>query len=873
MAHRRVKEIDYDDDEYEYYSGEEEYGYEGEENVAPEAAEDELSAEDKEQLRIGTESVREALGDDFASVTDAAIQEALWHYYYDVAKSVTYLKNQSAPQQAQPKKQKQVSKFDQAATSAAQKPVEIKAPPHTALSSELDYFARDEPRTANFSPRYTSEHALTGLGTVPTSPLPTSHTNPANFFKGIPWFNVPEERVGCIVAEQFRPPLRMLGGTGKPSKLAALAAARKKKEADQKAAAEGGQTEKPAGVASLMDRLGTRSTQSASQENTKPGDAPKQQETRSFPIRKRKSPSPPPPIEDRRPAAPEPTTPQTPEPATNPIEHVRAGPSVFASTMCGGSSRRRPSHQDAIVLTQNILPAIYGQDANLANPNAFSGPSPDDIVMQAQAKASGAKKQANQQKDSKSVTNGVSSLSLEEPQQTSLKYAQRVSPSQDKCLQDSRVKSKNLDVIAEYEKAGRKNAASFVVIGHVDHGKSTLMGRLLYDLKVVDQRSIDKFRRDATSIGKASFALAWVMDSTSEERERGVTVDIATNNFETEKTKFTILDAPGHKDFIPNMIAGASQADFAVLVIDAGTNSFEAGLKGQTREHAQLVRSMGVQRIIVAINKMDSINWAQERFEEIQQQISAFLTTTGFQQKNIAFIPVSGLTGENVVNSAPEAASWYTKSPSHQTLVQALEAHEPTKAALTSPLRLPISDIFRGGVQNPLSISGRIEAGSLQVGDSLMAMPAGEKASIKGIEVDAEAADWAVAGQIVTLHLTEIDPVHLRIADLLCDARKPVPNIKSFTTKILAFEHVLPMTVDVHRGRMHVPGRISEMICVLDKSSGAVTKKKPRVVQPGSVARVRVDLDTAVPLEVPGRIVLRSGGNTVAAGLLEEVHT
>ncbi|KEQ99416.1 hypothetical protein AUEXF2481DRAFT_76042 [Aureobasidium subglaciale EXF-2481] len=819
MAHRRVKEIDYDDDEYEYYSGEEEYGYEGEENVAPEAAEDELSAEDKEQLRIGTESVREALGDDFASVTDAAIQEALWHYYYDVAKSVTYLKNQSAPQQAQqaqPKKQKQVSKFDQAATSAAQKPVEIK---------------------------------------VPTSPLPTSHTNPANFFKGIPWFNVPEERVGCIVAEQFRPPLRMLGGTGKPSKLAALAAARKKKEADQKAAAEAGQTEKPAGVASLMDRLGTRSTQSASQENTKPGDAPKQQETRSFPIRKRKSPSPPPPIEDRRPAAPEPTTPQTPEPATNPIEHVRAGPSVFASTMCGGSSRRRPSHQDAIVLTQNILPAIYGQDANLANPNAFSGPSPDDIVMQAQAKASGAKKQANQQKDSKSVTNGVSSLSLEEPQQTSLK-----------------VKSKNLDVIAEYEKAGRKNAASFVVIGHVDHGKSTLMGRLLYDLKVVDQRSIDKFRRDATSIGKASFALAWVMDSTSEERERGVTVDIATNNFETEKTKFTILDAPGHKDFIPNMIAGASQADFAVLVIDAGTNSFEAGLKGQTREHAQLVRSMGVQRIIVAINKMDSMNWAQERFEEIQQQISAFLTTTGFQQKNIAFIPVSGLTGENVVNSAPEAASWYTKSPSHQTLVQALEAHEPTKAALTSPLRLPISDIFRGGVQNPLSISGRIEAGSLQVGDSLMAMPAGEKASIKGIEVDAEAADWAVAGQIVTLHLTEIDPVHLRIADLLCDARKPVPNIKSFTTKILAFEHVLPMTVDVHRGRMHVPGRISEMICVLDKSSGAVTKKKPRVVQPGSVARVRVDLDTAVPLEVPGRIVLRSGGNTVAAGLLEEVH-
>nr|QDE10458.1 elongation factor 1-alpha [Aureobasidium sp.] len=606
MAHRRVKEIDYDEDEYDdYYSGEEESGYA---NAEAADDQDELSPEDKEQMRLGTISVRDALGDDFASVTDAAIQEALWHYYYDVAKSVTYLKNQKTPQQAQPKKQKQVSKFDQAATSAAQKPVVTK------------------------------------------------------------------------------------------------------------------------------------------------------------------------------------------------------------------------------------------------------GPSPDDVVMQAQAKASGAKKQPSQQKDSKSVTNGVSNLTLEEPQTS------------------QKVKSKNLDVLAEHAKAARKNAASFVVIGHVDHGKSTLMGRLLYDLKVVDQRSLDKFRKEATSIGKSSFALAWVMDSTSEERERGVTVDIATNNFETEKTKFTILDAPGHRDFIPNMIAGASQADFAVLVIDAGTNSFEAGLKGQTREHAQLVRSMGVQRIIVAINKMDSINWAQDRFEEIQQQISAFLTTTGFQQKNIAFIPCSGLTGENVVNPAPEAASWYSKSPDHQTLVQALEAHEPTKAALSSPLRLPISDIFRGSVTNPLSISGRIEAGTLQVGDSLVAMPSGEKASIKGIEVDNEPADWAVAGQIVTLHLTEIDPVHLRIADLLCNAKKPVANIKAFTAKILAFEHVLPMTVDVHRGRMHVPGRISQMVCVLDKSSGSITKKKPRVVQPGSVARVRVELDTAVPLEVPGRIVLRSGGNTVAAGLLEEVH-
>jgi len=430
------------------------------------------------------------------------------------------------------------------------------------------------------------------------------------------------------------------------------------------------------------------------------------------------------------------------------------------------------------------------------------------------------------------------------------------------------VKSKNLNVVDEYGKSDRKREASFVVIGHVDHGKSTLMGRLLYDLKVVDQRSVDKYRKEAGNIGKSSFALAWVMDSTAEERERGVTVDIATNHFETSNTKFTILDAPGHKDFVPNMIAGASQADFAVLVIDASTNSFEAGLRGQTKEHALLVRSMGVSRVIVAVNKMDTVDWAQDRFEEIQQQLSAFMVSAGFKADNITFIPCAGLTGENIVASPPQSASWYKA----QTFVQALEAFEPSKAAMTQPFRLQISDVFRGGVTNPLSISGRIDAGTVQVGDAILALPAGETATIKGIEIDNESRDWAVAGQIVDLHLTEIDPVHLKAGDVVCDPKKPVKNIKAFTTKILAFEHVFPMQVDVHRGRLHVPAKISTLVGTLDKVSGDVIKKRPRVVQPGTVARVRVELDTAVPLEVPQRVVLRAGGATVAAGLLEQVH-
>jgi elongation factor 1 alpha-like protein len=445
------------------------------------------------------------------------------------------------------------------------------------------------------------------------------------------------------------------------------------------------------------------------------------------------------------------------------------------------------------------------------------------------------------------------------------------------------VKSKNLDVLSEYNKSQRKRAMNFAVIGqysspapwwtsltgrsgHVDAGKSTLMGRLLADLKAVDQRTLEKYQREAEKIGKGSFALAWVLDQGTEERARGVTIDIATNKFETENTIFTIVDAPGHRDFVPNMIAGASQADFAVLVIDSGTGNFESGLKGQTKEHALLARSMGVQRIIVAVNKMDAVGWSRDRFEEIEQQISSFLTTAGFQAKNIAFVPCSGFRGDNVTRRSDDPnASWYTG----RTLVEELEATEPYSYALDKPLRMTISDVFRGSVQNPLSISGRIDAGSLQVGDQILTMPSGETATIRSLEVDGEPSDWAVAGQNVVLNLANIDPIHLRSGDVICRPSAPIANITSFTAKVLAFDHLMPSMVDIHRGRLHVPGRISRLIATLDKGSGSVIKKKPKIVPPGSVARIVVEMDQAVPLEAPTRIVLRSGGDTVAAGLLE----
>lgn len=392
------------------------------------------------------------------------------------------------------------------------------------------------------------------------------------------------------------------------------------------------------------------------------------------------------------------------------------------------------------------------------------------------------------------------------------------------------------------------------------------MGRLLFDLKAIDERTLEKYKTEAGKMGKGSFAFAWILDQGTEERARGVTIDIATNYFETERTAFTILDAPGHRDFVPNMIAGASQADFGVLVIDASAGEFEAGLRGQTKEHALLVRSMGVSKIILAVNKMDRTDWSEERFQEIQQQMLAFLTTAGFSKDNVTFVPCSGLHGDNILRrSTAPAAEWY----SGLTLVEELDRSEPTNHAVDKTFRMTIGDVFEESAQNPLCVSGRIEAGSLQIGDQMITMPSGEKTSIRSIRVDDEPKEWAVAGQNVILGLTEMpEPLQMKVGDMLCHMTSPVTNISSFTAKVLAFDYLAPMPIDIHKGRLHIPGRISRLVGVLNKVDGSISKKKPKIVHPGSVARVVVDLDSPAPIE-GGRVVFRANGETMAAGLLE----
>ncbi|OAL28869.1 translation elongation factor Tu [Fonsecaea nubica] len=806
MSNRRVKSLAMDEDDYDDFEDyEDQYGDDGGDN--------ELSAEDKEQMQQGTRKVRAALGPGFP-ITDNDIQEALWHYYYDVEKSVTYLKNKQKPPVA-PKKQTPGSKSKLALLCLSPASLSRRGG-HDSLGHH--HFEKDTDKHEDPAGFFTCSYSFSAT----------------DFFKDCPWLQIPEHRRAEIIITPLYPRGRLLGGTsntGKMSKLAALAAKRRQKESEKLDAQSVADTGSQQDYLSSLNKLRISQSIKAKSEATDASDS-------SPTYLQLQSPK----KDHRNDQSIQAENKQTTAEGTADVslavnQCLRAGPSAFASIMTSrDADTRLPSSSDFF---------SFGANAKSFN---FAEPSPDDIVTKAQiakAATSAASKAKDTNRAKSAVTGGIRELSIQDT---------------------PKIKSRNIDVLAEYRRNHRKNAANFVVIGHVDAGKSTLMGRLLFDLKAVDQRTLDKYRQEAERIGKGSFAFAWVLDQGSEERARGVTIDIATNKFETEKTSFTILDAPGHRDFVPNMIAGASQADFAVLVIDASTGNFESGLRGQTKEHALLVRSIGVQRIIVAVNKMDVAGWSEERFNEIRLQMTAFLSSAGFQPKNVTFVPCSGLEGENIlVRASDPRSSWYTGT----TLVEELDKAEPSTHALDKPLRMTINDVFRGGVQNPLSVSGRLEAGTIQIGEQVVIMPSGENAHIRNLEVDEEPQEWAVAGQNVVLNLSDIDPIHLKSGDVLCSPLSPIRNISEFKAKILAFDHLTPMSVDVHKGRLHVPGRISQLVGVLDKASGTITKKKPKIVQPGSVVRVVVRLDQVVPLEPPSRIVLRANGETVGAGLIE----
>ncbi|KAG0012360.1 HBS1-like protein, partial [Entomortierella chlamydospora] len=354
---------------------------------------------------------------------------------------------------------------------------------------------------------------------------------------------------------------------------------------------------------------------------------------------------------------------------------------------------------------------------------------------------------------------------------------------------------KKIDVVSEYQKrVSEKESLNLVVIGHVDAGKSTLMGHLLYLQGEVNERTIRKHERDAQKIGKASFAFAWVLDETGEERARGITMDVGVTKFETAHRRFTLLDAPGHRDFIPNMISGTAQADVAILVVDATTGEFESGFdaNGQTKEHALLARSLGVQQLVVAVNKLDVVKWSEARYQEIVQKLEQFLVKdASFKKSNLVFIPCSGFTGENLVKrstpgnicngsavsdasvdenvaSVLQTFSWY-KGP---TLIETIDKLDAPTRAVEKPFRMSVTDVFKG--TGGVCAAGRLEAGHVQVGEAIMIMPGGELAVVKTMEVNDEPTSNG---------------------SVLCARESPIPVTTHFAAQIVVFDVKIPITV------------------------------------------------------------------------------
>ncbi|XP_074718678.1 HBS1-like protein isoform X9 [Strix uralensis] len=438
-----------------------------------------------------------------------------------------------------------------------------------------------------------------------------------------------------------------------------------------------------------------------------------------------------------------------------------------------------------------------------------------------------------------------------------------------------------IDVKAELEKRqGGKQLLNLVVIGHVDAGKSTLMGHLLYLLGNVNKRTMHKYEQESKKAGKASFAYAWVLDETGEERERGVTMDVGMTKFETKTKVITLMDAPGHKDFIPNMITGAAQADVAILVVDASRGEFEAGFEtgGQTREHGLLVRSLGVTQLAVAVNKMDQVNWQQERFQEIISKLGQFLKQAGFKDSDVAYIPTSGLGGDNLVtrSQSSDLTQWYKG----KCLLEQIDSFKPPQRSVDKPFRLCVADVFKDQGSG-FCVTGKIEAGYIQVGERLLAMPPNETCTAKGITLHDEPVDWAAAGDHVSLTLTGMDIIKINVGCVFCDPKEPIKVCTRFRARVLVFNIEVPITkgfpVLLHYQTVSEPATIRRLLSVLHKSTGEVTKKKPKFLTKGQNALIELQTQRPVALELYkdfkelGRFMLRYSGSTIAAGVVTEI--
>ncbi|KAI9024756.1 P-loop containing nucleoside triphosphate hydrolase protein [Hyaloraphidium curvatum] len=425
---------------------------------------------------------------------------------------------------------------------------------------------------------------------------------------------------------------------------------------------------------------------------------------------------------------------------------------------------------------------------------------------------------------------------------------------------------------ANAQLAPSKPTIHLIVVGHVDAGKSTLVGHWLHKLGEVSDSTLRKHQRDAANAGKGSFAYAWAMDEDAEERKRGVTMDVAGQHFETESRHVVLLDAPGHRDFIPKLIGGAVMADVACLVVDATPGEFESGFDGgTTQEHVVLVRSLGVQEIVTCVNKMDNVGWDKGRFDSIVAKLQPFLDQTGF--KKVSFIPCSGLLGTNL-SERSELCPWYAG----KTLLETIDSSTIPASSAGSPMRIIVHNFGKGGPSG-FTLHGILASGRIQIGDRVLMLPGGDTGTCKGIELHGEAVPAAQARQPVSVSLQgSFDLNNLGAIDALCPVDAPIPITKHFDAQIVTFDMKMPL-IPGSKLVLHCLSASCEVMLrkirqLQNPRTGEVEQLNPRRLPSKASAVVELATERDVCLEEfraskdLGRITLRAAGETVAAGIV-----
>ncbi|XP_075557265.1 eukaryotic translation release factor 3 isoform X2 [Dermacentor variabilis] len=421
----------------------------------------------------------------------------------------------------------------------------------------------------------------------------------------------------------------------------------------------------------------------------------------------------------------------------------------------------------------------------------------------------------------------------------------------------------------------KKEHINVVFIGHVDAGKSTIGGQLLYLTGMVDKRTLEKYEREAKEKNRESWYLSWALDTNQEERDKGKTVEVGRAYFETENKHFTLLDAPGHRSFVPNMIGGACQADLAVLVISARKGEFETGFErgGQTREHAMLAKTAGVRHLVVLVNKMDdpTVEWSEERYNECKEKLVPYLRKCGFNPKTeLTFMPCSGLTGAYLREVAPpDVCPWYRGPP----FLEYIDSLAPLSRSADGPFRMPAVDKYKdmGTV-----VLGKVESGSARRGQQLLLMPNRRTVEVLQLWSDEDETNVITSGENVKVKLKGVEEEEVSPGFVLCDVVNQCKVAKVFDAQVVILEHK-SIICPGYSAVLHIHAAIEEcsvktIICLVDRKSGEKSKTRPRFVKQDQIAIMRMECAGVVCMEPfkefpqMGRFTLRDEGRTIAIG-------